>query len=105
MRESSIQIVHENLLRMYGFVSNIEYDPMHDANIVRYYMIMERLVGVNLDQVLKGVTTDRSGMQIPLAAQIYESTPRIGMPQSSGSCGVSCRASWRCTTTGISTAT
>ena len=72
MRESSIQIVHENLLRMYGFVSNIEYDPMHDANIVRYYMIMERLVGVNLDQVLKGVTTDRSGMQIPLAEQLYE---------------------------------
>ena len=72
MRESSIQIVHENLLRMYGFVTNVEYDPMHDANIVRYYMIMERLVGVNLDQVLKGVTTDKSGMQIPLAQELYE---------------------------------
>lgn len=72
MRESSIQIVHENLLRMYGFVSNVEYDPLHDANIVRYYMIMERLVGVNLDQVLKGVTTDKSGMQIPFAQELYE---------------------------------
>lgn len=72
MRESSIQIEHENLLRMYGFIANVEYDSMRDSNIVRYYMVMERLVGVNLDQIMNGVTTDKSGMQIPFAQEIYE---------------------------------
>lgn len=72
MRESSIQIEHENLLRMYGFIANVEYDPMRDSNIVRYYMVMERLVGVNLDQIMSGVTTDKSGMQIPFAQEFYE---------------------------------
>ena len=36
MRESSIQIEHENLLRMYGFIANVEYDSMRDSNIVLY---------------------------------------------------------------------
>ncbi len=71
MREASIQIDHENLLRMYGFVPNVEYDPVHNANITRYYMVMERLVGVNLDQIFNGVTYDRSGMVIPYAQELY----------------------------------
>lgn len=71
-RESSIQIDHENLLRMYGFVPNMEYNPMQNANIVRYYMIMERLVGVNLDQIVNGVVTDKSGMHIPYAQSIHD---------------------------------
>ena len=71
-RESSIQIDHENLLRMYDFVENHEYLPLHDSHIVRYYMIMERIVGVNLDQVLSGNFYDKSGMMIPLAQYIYD---------------------------------
>ena len=72
MREASIQIEHENLLRMYGFIQNVEYDPVHDVNIMRYYMVMERLVGVNLDQILNGVVYDRSGMMIPYAVELYQ---------------------------------
>ncbi len=72
MREASIQIDHENLLRMYGFVSSVTYDPMRGINIMRHYMIMERLVGVNLDQILNGTVTDRSGMVIPYAQELYE---------------------------------
>ena len=71
-REASIQIDHDNLLRMYDFVANHEYLPLHDAHIVRYYMVMERLVGVNFDQVLSGNFYDKSGMLIPLAQYIYE---------------------------------
>lgn len=71
MREASIQIDHENLLRMYGFVPNVEFDAVSGANIMRYYMIMERLVGVNLDQILNGVIYDRSGMMIPYAQELY----------------------------------
>lgn len=70
-REASIQIEHDNLLRMYDFVANVEYLPLHDTNILRYYMVMERLVGVNLDQMLTGVSNDKSGLQIPLAQELY----------------------------------
>lgn len=70
-REASIQIDHENLLRMYDFVANVEYIPLHDANIVRYYMVMERLVGVNVEQMLEGVGIDKSGLPIPLAQELY----------------------------------
>ena len=72
MRESSVQINHDNLLRMFGFIPNVEYDPMHDTNIMRYYMVMERLVGVNLDQIINGVVCDKSGMVIPYAQEICE---------------------------------
>lgn len=69
-REASIQITHDNLLQMYGFVSNVEYDPMHDANIVRHYMVMERLIGVDLEQLLKGVVTEKTGIPIPYAQEL-----------------------------------
>ena len=72
MREASIQIDHENLLRMYGFVPNVEFDPTSGTNIMRHYMVMERLVGVNLDQILNGVIYDRSGMLIPYAQELYQ---------------------------------
>lgn len=79
MREASIQIEHENLLRMYGFVQNVEYDSLRDTNVMRYYMVMERLIGVNLDQILNGVIYDRSGLMIPYAGELYRlySTNRI----------------------------
>ncbi len=70
-REASIQIEHDNLLRMYDFVANVEYLPLHDTNIVRYYMIMERLVGVNLEQMIEGGCNDKSGLPIPLAQELY----------------------------------
>lgn len=72
MREASIQIDHENLLRMYGFVASVDYDPMRGINVMRHYMVMERLVGVNLDQILNGTVTDRSGLHIPYAQELYE---------------------------------
>lgn len=72
MREASIQIDHENLLRMYGFIQNVEYDQLRDINVTRYYMVMERLVGVNLDQIFNGVTYDRSGLMIPYAGVLYQ---------------------------------
>lgn len=70
-REASIQIEHDNLLRMYDFVANVEYLPLYDTNILRYYMVMERLVGVNLEQMMTGVCNDKSGHPIPLAQELY----------------------------------
>lgn len=72
MREASVQIDHENLLRMYGFIPNQEYSVLTGTPVIRYYMVMERLVGVNLDQVLTGNVRDKSGMVVPYAEQLYK---------------------------------
>lgn len=71
-REASVQIDSQNLIRMYGFFSGVEYNQYSGTYTPSYYIAMERLVGVNLDEVLnKGVFTDKSGIEIPLAQQIY----------------------------------
>lgn len=69
-REASIQIDNENLMKMYGFVENPEQLPS-GAWVKRYYMPMELLVGVNLDDLLKGITTDQNGLRIPYAEELY----------------------------------
>ena len=68
-RESMVQIDHDNLLRMYGFIQTLEQNPMTGGQIIRNYMIMERLVGVNLDHVMEGTITDKSGLVVPFAQQ------------------------------------
>lgn len=73
-REASIQLNHPNLIRMYGFFSGAEFNQYVGGYIPAYYVAMERLVGVNLDDVLyKGVTTDRSGVVVPLAQELKQS--------------------------------
>lgn len=72
-REASVQIDHPNLIRMYGFFSGAEYNQLSGTYVPSYYVAMERLVGVNLDEVLfKGITSDKTGMQIPLAEELYQ---------------------------------
>lgn len=72
-REASIQLNHPNLIRMYGFFSGAEFNQFVGGYIPAYYVAMERLVGVNLDDVLyKGVITDRSGVVIPLADEVKQ---------------------------------
>lgn len=72
-REASVQIDHPNLIRMYGFFTGTEYYQYSGTYVPAYYIVMERLVGVNLDEALfKGITTDRSGIQVPIAAEICQ---------------------------------
>lgn len=66
-REAEIQFDNDNLIRMYGFVQIVS--PYEGK--IYYYVIMELLVGVTLEEVLKGVTSDQSGTQIPFASEIY----------------------------------
>ena len=72
MREASVQIDHPNLLRMYGFIPNMEYDSYQKNYIVRYYIVMERLVGVTLSSLVSGCFIDCSGKHIPYAQSLYE---------------------------------
>lgn len=68
-REAEIQLANDNLIRMYGFVETLA--PANDGEIkVHYHVIMELLIGVTLEDILKGVTNDHNGLQIPFAAEI-----------------------------------
>ena len=71
-REASIQIDNENLMKMYGFIENRE-QLLNGACVMRYYMPMELLVGVNLSDLLRGVVTDQNGLRIPFADELYGS--------------------------------
>ena len=71
MREASIQIDHPNLLRMYGFIPNMEFDQYVNGLKPEYYIVMERLVGVSLDALIDGIRIDASGMNIEYAQTLY----------------------------------
>lgn len=68
--EASIQIQHPNILRMFGFIPNMELDPYTNAPVTHYYVVMERIIGVDLYSVMHGQTYDKSGVHIEYANQI-----------------------------------
>jgi len=65
-REAEIQVDHDNLIRMYGFVEN----RIEGSDKVHYHVVMELLVGVTLEDVLNGTVQDRQGLHIPFASEI-----------------------------------
>ena len=69
-REASIQLNHPNLVRMYGFIPNLEIDPYTRNERTNYYVAMERLTGINLDAVLNGMITDKRGQVMTKARQL-----------------------------------
>lgn len=71
MREASIQIDHPNLLRMWGFIPNMEIDPYTNSYKTQYYVIMDRLIGVDLYSLMHGVTIDKSGYNVEYAQNLY----------------------------------
>lgn len=69
-REASIQLENDNLIHMFGFVETVT--TFGEGKLkVHYHVIMELLVGVTLEDIMKGVTTGPSGMQIPFAGELY----------------------------------
>lgn len=72
MREASIQIDHPNLLRMYGFIPNMEMDEYSKTFKPRYYLVMERIVGVSLESLMNGVLIDKSGAFVQFAKELYD---------------------------------
>jgi len=70
-REANIQLDNDNLIRMYGFVETISHYEGSAQYKVHYHVIMELLVGVTLEDIMNGVTSDQNGMQIPFAAELY----------------------------------
>lgn len=70
-REANIQLDNDNLIRMYGFVETVTQLEGDTKCKVHYHVIMELLIGVTLEDIMNGVTSDKNGMQIPFAAEIY----------------------------------
>lgn len=70
-REAEIQLDNDNLIRMYGFVETTTYYEGGSKRKVHYHVIMELLVGVTLENLINGITTEQNGMQIPFAAELY----------------------------------
>ena len=70
-REANIQLDNDNLIRMYGFVETTSVIEGTGKSKVHYHVVMELLVGVTLENVINGITSDQSGMLIPFAAEIY----------------------------------
>ncbi|MGM9784882.1 MAG: serine/threonine protein kinase [Candidatus Cryptobacteroides sp.] len=75
-REASIQIRHDNLIEMLGFV---EVDEKKLGTVKkRLYIVSEFLEGVTLDKVLAGVYTDYRGDEIHFAKDLstrYSANP------------------------------
>lgn len=70
-REASIQLDNDNLIRMYGFVETASYYEGGTKIKLHHHVIMELLVGVTLEDIINGVTSDHNGKQIPFAAELY----------------------------------
>lgn len=70
-REASIQMDNDNLIRMYSFVEAEVRDENRGLRKICYYLVMELLVGVTLDDWLKGIFIDKQGVQIAYANQLY----------------------------------
>lgn len=70
-REAEIQLDNDNLIRMYGFVETVSHYEGGTKCKVHYHVIMELLIGVTLEDIMHGITSDHNGMQIPFAAELY----------------------------------
>lgn len=69
-REASIQLRHDNLVEMLGFITEFEADQF-GTPAYRHYVISEFLYGVELSDLLKGDFDSKEGIEIPYAKQLY----------------------------------
>lgn len=69
-REASIQLHNDNLIEMLGFVADSDVNALGERKI-HYHVISEFLNGVVLSDLLYGKLTDKDGIEIPFARQLY----------------------------------
>ena len=69
-REASIQLNHDNLVRMYGIIETEDDDPLRTKN---YYVISEYLEGAMLDDVIAGNLANKKGGIYPYIQEFYDS--------------------------------
>lgn len=70
-RESSIQVKHENLIEMMGFVEKNDLNT-NGSNVRHYHVISEYINGVSLYDMLKGQTKNQFGVELEAAKKLYD---------------------------------
>lgn len=70
-RESSIQIKHENLVEMLGFVEKNDLNST-GGNVKHYHVISEYINGVSLNDVLCGMVKNQFGVELEAAKKLYD---------------------------------
>lgn len=70
-REAEIRIKSDNLVEMMGFFE-LEDKLPNDKVVKRYHVVSELLVGVTLEDLIHGKTTDSIGNEIPFAQSLYK---------------------------------
>jgi len=71
IQEASIQLHNDNLVEMFDFMQIKEVSP-NGGIIIRNHVTSEFLTGVMLFDLLRGVTTDRNGNEIPFANELFQ---------------------------------
>lgn len=69
--EANIHILSDNLVEMMGFLT-VKTKAPNGAEMVRYHVISELLIGVPLSDLMQGVVTDQNGVPIPYAQSLYK---------------------------------
>lgn len=69
-RESAIQLRHENLVEMMGFLTTEEEVPGRSTTRKHYHVVSELLDGVTLEDLLNGITTDSEGKTVEFAVEM-----------------------------------
>ena len=69
-REASIQLRHDNLVEMLGFISDYETDRL-GIPVYHHYVISEFLHGMELSALLKGEFETKDGEENSYARQLY----------------------------------
>ena len=74
-REAAIQIRHDNLVEMLGFIDTEERGVLGDIQH-HYHVVSELLEGIMLDDLLQGKLTNARGESIPYAQKLYNDYQR-----------------------------
>lgn len=74
-REASIQLRHENLVEMLGFIETEEVNGIGEV-VHHYHVVSELLEGVMLDDLLQGKLTDHNGHVVAYAQKLYNDFQR-----------------------------
>lgn len=69
-RESSIQIKHENLVEMMGFVEKNNINSI--SGNIHYHVISEYINGISLNDLLQGMTKNQFGIELESAKKFID---------------------------------
>ena len=80
-REASIQLKHDNLVEMMGFVETFDKNSL-GGSVKHYHVISEYINGVMLSDLLCGMTKNQYGEDLEAAQRLYEEYTNNRIPTS-----------------------